>query len=465
MTTLLRHVVDAGFSAAAEPESLATCRIRLLDYLAALVLGQPSETKRIFTSLADALGGPPQSTIHIGGGRTTVLHAAAANAAIAHASESDDIHIDVTGFHPGATVIPAVLALAEARGIHGADVSRGICAGYEIGGRIGASITPSHRLRGFHATGTIGALAAAAGAAVTVGLDDAQVVSAIGLATSLAGGTFAVLADGIDGKHLHAAHAAMAGVYCCLLVERGMRGSAAALEAKGGFLQAFGDAFDEERLLTPRHGKREIDRVAIKMFPCCAHAFGAVELAIATSQQIDPASITEIRIETYHAAAVLRDPHPRTPNAAKFSIPCCVAAALLDGDLTETSFTEDSLERPLVGALASRMTMAESAEANHAFPARRLVRMSIARGDGRRVQAESWNPRGFGDRSLTIVDLQKKFRSAATPVLGAAAATEIEAHVDALDDCPDWAGRIVRLMASHDRQDAPGRASASMPGR
>src|SRR5262249_37717267 len=128
--------------------------------------------------------------------RLPAPQAALANGAAAHALEMDDTHRGGS-IHLGASVFPAALAAAELVGASGDAVLRAAIAGYEVAARLAMAVRPAaHYRRGFHPTGTCGAFGAAAAAGLVLGLDEAQLAGALGIAGSQAAGSMEFLADG-----------------------------------------------------------------------------------------------------------------------------------------------------------------------------------------------------------------------------------------------------------------------------
>ena len=85
--------------------------------------------------------------------------AALANGTSAHGIELDDI-IQGALVHPGACVVPAALAVAEATGASGERLLLGIIAGYEMMARLGFALGAEHNTRGYHTTSVAGPIAA-----------------------------------------------------------------------------------------------------------------------------------------------------------------------------------------------------------------------------------------------------------------------------------------------------------------
>lgn len=416
----------------------------LLDIIAAYVTGRGTQTATTFEQVRGS-----------GSGTGDLLLEAAGIAAAAHALELDDVHIDVTGWHPSASIFSPLLAVGRAFDLHGRDLLAGYVAGYEVGGRVGAAMTPAHRRRGFHATGTVGAIAAAAAVARARGLDGPATASAMGLATSMAGGTFGVLAGAPEAKHLHAAHGAMAGVWAVMLTEGGFRGPVGALEAPEGFYKAYADGdVDPTRLHRSLGDPWEIERQMIKPHACCAHAFGAIDAAgrLLTKQPDVLAELVadpdrRIAVHTYDAAAVLGDRDPRDPVAARLSVPWCVAQVLTgehaDGLLGMDAFTPAALKREDVRAVAARVDVYGSAESDSAFPRRRITEVSVADVGSGCVEF----PRGMPETPVTPEQLRLKFRTIVGHELGEASTARLEAMVDDVAHTPGWAATVGRVLA------------------
>ena len=105
------------------------------------------------------------------------------NGTAIHGFELDDLLSEAV-IHPGAVIVPVVLAVAEAVNASGTDVLRGIIAGYEATARISLALGMAPSLQGFHKTSVVGPVAGAMAASVTMKLNLEQTLCAIGLACS-----------------------------------------------------------------------------------------------------------------------------------------------------------------------------------------------------------------------------------------------------------------------------------------
>src|SRR5579883_3449913 len=188
------------------PEALAVARHCLLDWLGCALAGSQEPLAAILRDEVVESGGP--ATVLGTFLRTTPRAAALVNGAAGHALDFDDTHTDMNG-HPTAPVLPAALALAEALDASGERLLAAYVAGIEVECRLGLYIGPEHYARGWHATGTLGTVGAAAAAAHLLGLDEKGWRTGLNLAATQAAGLKASF--GSMAKPLHAGRAASDG--------------------------------------------------------------------------------------------------------------------------------------------------------------------------------------------------------------------------------------------------------------
>ena len=143
---------------------LVECKHRILDTFGAMVSGSSMKPGMMATSYVRGLGGQEQASVIGSSFRTTMVNAALANAMCAHADETDDFE-PVTKAHPGCTVVPAALAIAEKEGRSGEEFVRAVALGYDLTCRLLMALGPD-LVRGSHrsaegTSSTFGALGAA----------------------------------------------------------------------------------------------------------------------------------------------------------------------------------------------------------------------------------------------------------------------------------------------------------------
>ena len=124
--------------------------------------------------------------------------------------------------HAGAVIVPAVLAACERHNPDGRAALLGIAVGVETMCRLSLVAPKAVHKAGFHPTAIFGAMGAAAGVGAALGLNARQIVDALGIAGSMAGGIIEYLAEGAWTKRLHAGWAAQSGLRAALLGRAGI---------------------------------------------------------------------------------------------------------------------------------------------------------------------------------------------------------------------------------------------------
>ena len=136
----------------------------LLDNIAAMIAGSDTPTVGIIKGFAARTFSGQESTV-VGTGRLNTPGAALVNACAANALDIDDGFRPSKG-HPGATVIPAALAQAEALDVSCDRFLSAVAVGYEIAMRASVAWhTHPHRGPSYHGSGSWGSLGAAAACA------------------------------------------------------------------------------------------------------------------------------------------------------------------------------------------------------------------------------------------------------------------------------------------------------------
>ena len=399
-------LIDAPAIRRPAPAHLARAVTYALDTLAVTLAGfvAPSSGPVVRTLMAAA--GAPQATLFGVGRVTSPWDAALGNGAMAHALELDDDH-RIAVLHPGAVVVPAAFAVAEATGASGHDFLTGLLAGYEVACRLGEVFRGSQFYHGVHPTPLCGVFGAALAAASILKLDQAAATRALGIAGTQASGLTEWKADGSWIKRLHPGRAAHAGVLSAYLAREGFTGPATIIEGPGGFFNAFG--YGEPRDLdalnaglgTELHGVG----TAIKPYPCCRFAHGAIDLAIdAHRANLDPKSIAAIRMRIYRTDVLSYHAVPINPVDAQFNLPYVVATALSAGQVTLGDFTAEAIRRPALLDLCRRTSVIEDPAFNAKYPDEYWVELAIEFTDGRRQTLTSTCPSGDPEAARYAAD-------------------------------------------------------------
>lgn len=361
--------------------------------------------------------------------------AALANGILVNAADNDDTHKRAL-LHVGSVVLPASLALAQARGLGGRPMLAAIVAGYEVAVRVGMAVMPTH-YRFWHSTATNGTFGGAASAAHVMGLDAEGVQRALGLAGTQAAGLNTFFESGDMTKSLHPGKAALNGVLSAQLAALGMTAPPGILEHPKGYLAAF-SLEPRPSALTEGLGTRwEILQNGFKFFPSILASHSPIQatLAIVERHRPDPARIARITNETYDTVkSHFSAKEAATPMAARVSVPYCIAAAAVDGVLTQAQFAPGRIHDPLIRRVLDRTEVIADPALNALYPAKFPARVTITMEDGQSFTETVMLPKGDPGAPLSDAEIEDKFRGNCEPLLGAAQAARLR---DAILRLPD----------------------------
>lgn len=400
-------------------------QVAILDYLGCAIAGSATETAdklRNFAAETDK-GGP--STVIGTPLRARPPDAALLNGTFGHAQDYDDVSFHMIG-HPGVTILPAVLALAEAGERSGADTIAAYAAGYEVSTRLGYAMNSGgHYEKGWHATGTLGTMGAAAGASNVLGLTAEQTAHALGIAASMAAGLRQNF--GRDTKPLHAGRAAQNGATAAMLADRGFTADPDILEAPFGFLSVYGgpDGSRAERLTPQENGEYEVavPGFQTKIYPSCASTHTALDamLTLIARHDIDPDKVTGIDVAVVHLTPkILIHTNPTEGLQGKFSMQYCMARVLTSRFLGVGHFTDEAVSEPGIRHLMGLVNMHVDADLDASWTADRPrpVILTVTLADGTALQQRVDIPTGLPEKPATVAQVEAKYRDLAVPVLG-----------------------------------------------
>lgn len=359
-----------------------------------------------------------ESTVLANGGRASALDAAFANGIIGHVLELDDGNRFAMG-HPGSVVIPAVLATAEKAHATGKTLILATVCGYEVFGRLGRAMNPSHFKRGFHTTGTLGTLAAAIAASKVLSLDENLILNAFGIAGSLAAGISEYLANGSSTKQLHTGRAAQNGVLSSQLALAGFTGPETVLEGKHGFLKAFSDKYNIEGITVNLGVDYQIMGTYFKRHASCRHTHSAIDatLELLSRNKLKYVTIDEISVATYSAAYDYTNIDTvKTPLSAKMSMPYCIAATIVRGRAGPEEFTPEIVVDEEIHKVMRKVRIRVEKDLDEVVPKVRpaIVTINIK---GQRFSNRVDLPKGEPENPLSEREFEEKFRSLASRVL------------------------------------------------
>jgi 2-methylcitrate dehydratase PrpD len=438
--TATRAAVDFALELAWDdvPDDVRTQALRcLLDLAGAGLGGSRTRVARIVADNARWAYGGGEATIVGRSEGSSPLGAAVSNGFALSALDIDD------GFrrfmiHPGAVVLPAVLAAAEETGASGRDFLTALVAAYEIAMRAAGAV---HEAYGFyHGTGASGPIGAAAGAARLYGLDRERAAHALGVADYHAAITPemrsidvpSMVKDGIGWG-------AMVGLASAGLARDGFTGIPAAF-----------DASPVGRELVRSLGEDWfMRRVYFKPHACCRWAQPAAEGAVQAADElgIGADEVERVRVHTFAAAVRLAPTAPTTTEEAQFSLPWPVACLLVDREIGPDQVLERGLADRRRRELAARVEMLVDPELEAQHPERALARVEVVARDGRVARTGVLQARGDWDLPLDDGELQAKYARLAEPVVGPEGVERLARAIRELPEASSVAALVAGLRA------------------
>jgi 2-methylcitrate dehydratase PrpD len=351
-------------------------------------------------------------------GHSRTLNAAGAafvNGTAAHGEDFDDT-FEGGPVHAGAVIVPAVLAACERHNPDGRMALIGIAVGTEVLCRLSLVVPKAVHKAGFHPTAVFGALGAAAGVGAALGLNARQIVDALGIAGSMAGGIIEYLAEGAWTKRLHAGWAAQSGLRAALLARGGFVGPRTVFEGVHGLFNGFAHTTKGDyAALTTDFGARWVtDTVAFKPYPCGTMAQPYIDCARRlASRGLKAEDITEIVCEVAEGTVHrLWEPladkqHPRNGYAAKFAVPYLLAAGFVHGGVGLGAFAESAISDASVLALAAKVKFV--IDPDNPYPNSFTGHVRATLRDGSVVEERQSHLRGGAREPLTRQDVIDKF--------------------------------------------------------
>jgi 2-methylcitrate dehydratase PrpD len=417
MTTrnLARFVADLKYGALPQAV-IERARVHLLDGLGCLLAGTAGGPGQSAAAMVAALGTHGgDATIFTGRTRGSPRDAAFVNAMTLYSVGLNDIHTGSVS-HPGGCVIPVVLAAGEAGDLSGSDMLVAMIAGYEVMCRVGRSIMPTHRERGFHPTGTYGTFGTTAAAARMMGFTADETANAFGIAGSQAAGLFEFHKDGALTMVFHAARAAQNGIEAALLTKTGITGPYTVLEGERGFCRATSDRFDESILTRDLGQPYEVMATSFRPYYGCSSTLAASGCTAALMKRLGVRSPDEVASITVRCHPVVaHDNHeddPQTLLAARLSMPFNIGLVLARGDVVTSDVYEADLRDPRVRATLKKVTLVRD-DAKPRFGCSMVMTLTDGRVDEEAILA----PRGDANHPLTWDDVSEKFRRLTSTVV------------------------------------------------
>jgi 2-methylcitrate dehydratase PrpD len=397
-------------SAAVPAPVLDHAKLAVLDLTTAALAGARTEVARTSLRSARQLWKEGAAPVWFSGDRLNAAGAALANAAGASALDLDDGHRAAAG-HPGAAIIPAVFATAAVHRCKPEKILPAIALGYEVAVRAAAA-------RDFPSLTTLvsgpwvgyGVVAAAS---YLRDLPPATIEQALAIAGATAPNLSAIAYSKVMGNHIKegipwAAASALAAVD---FAAEGFTGPTDLLD---------NDALYDRKILLEGLGEGLGDGWAIrgiyfKPYGCCRWAHASIDAVLALQAEFGFAgdAVEAIEIETFAWALRLNNEiAPKTQESAQYSLPFCVALALVRGADALIEIGAADLRDRAALALAGKVRLKIDPGYDAMFPQRVPSRVRIRTGDGT-LAKEILAPLGEPTNPMDWARLRQKFCSVA----------------------------------------------------
>ena len=407
----------------APPLVVERARVALIDTVGVMLGGSQHHPTDIIVDMIRREGSRPAATVVGQPLRASLQMAALANGVSAHAMD-----FDLTYFagQAMAGLIPAILPVAETTNASPQEILSALIIGAEVCGRMSRVAPTMFRLADWHATGTVGTMAAAAACARLMKAPRAAIIDAMGITASLASGV--TVNFGTMTKPLHAGNAARNGVLAVQLAMRGFTSSASALEGRTGFFENFGRGFDKS--LAPFEdlgSKWDLVEVGYKLKPYPSGGLGhtAIDAALELRGTVPLSEIRSVEVAiTKYAGRRYSSNYPDTAEAAKFSGPYLASYTLIHGAPMLEAFTDKALADEKVRAFAPKVSLTtyqEHADVLDESPAK----VTLTLNDGRKLEKAKYYPTGSVQVPMSRERIEAKFMTCATTAIRPAAAKQV----------------------------------------
>lgn len=344
--------------------------------------------------------------------KTTLHNAAFLNAMNAHATELDDGH-RLGMIHLGASVFSALLPVAEQEDIAKEDVLRGAVVGYEAAVLSAMAMQPSHKMRGYHTSGTCGTIGAAMAIAVALHFTKLEMKNALSAAIAGAAGLLEMQEDDSELKPYNLAHAAVSGITAAYAALAGYSGPADPMGGKRGLLAVMSENPNIEVLTSFTKDHYEIERIYRKPYAACRHCHPAIEAALKIKHHhgLTANDIASVRVETYKLAVGGHDHKSILGVAsAKLSTPFSVALALVKDRVGIDDFNLANIHDNVILDLCQRVEVIVNDELTSWSPQKRAAIVNITTNGGNTYSWEVDYPKGEPENPMTRCEMEEKYK-------------------------------------------------------
>ena len=435
---------------------LSVARIAFLDYLAFLA---PAESEQAVQELARFIGAKSSissdvsrdmnssvlsgKVISEGNTGLAIENVSKADKALyygfaSHYLDFDDAQANLAG-HFSTILYSALLAVIEPMDTWH-EFFRAYIIGAELEGIIGSLINPAHRTQGWHSTGTVGVIGAAAAIGALRGLHGESLAQLLSLAATQSAGMF--FQSGTDGKPLHAGLAARNGVWAYELLQyTSLQTSTKPFDPERGWFKTIGNITVTSNDIASRWlapGQLIDPGLWMKVHPYCSAAICGAEAAETVAHRLYTSSSyvskhnylspdteeqdqcrlcatpdfslwKDIDRVTVHfppgADAALRYTSPKTGREGQFSIEYIVYQVLAYGEVQDELFKIDIIDSSVRDYMSRIERVYDLPKVSQT---ERITKVTITLKNGDTFTETVNNPKGSPKNPLTMEDIRIK---------------------------------------------------------
>lgn len=423
--TIVNHIEQTDVTN--REDLLSVARIAFLDYLASLA---PAETEQAVQDLARFIG--------TNGENVSKADKALYYGFASHYLDFDDAQANLAG-HFSTVLYSALLAVLEPHDTWH-DFLRAYIIGAELEGVIGSLINPAHRTQGWHSTGTVGVIGAAAAIGALRGLHGESLAQLLSLAATQSAGMF--FQSGTDGKPLHAGLAARNGVWAYeLLQHTSLQTSTKPFEPERGWFKTIGNITVTSNDIASRWlapGQLIDPGLWMKVHPYCSAAICGAEAAEIVAHRLytsssyvskhnylspDAEEQDQCRLCATHvfslwedidrvtvhfppgADAALRYTTPSTGREGQFSIEYIVYQVLAYGAVQDELFKLDAIDQEVRDCMSRIERVYDLPRVSQT---ERITSVTVTLKNGDTFTETVNNPKGSPNNPLNLEDIRIK---------------------------------------------------------
>jgi len=401
--------------------------------------GYHTKDVNILRDIYKDMGGKEEATLLAFGDKIPVVNATLVNSLMIRALDFNDIYWKEDPSHPS-DIIPAALNVAETVNASMKDVIVAIVLAYEFEQRLCEFAVPGVRERKWHHA-TLTQFVSPIVAGKMLGLTVEQMTNAIGIngchnhtIGCPTAGKLTMMKNTVDPM------AVQTGVFAALMAQKGFSGTTEVFEGKEGFMDTFGPEWDNDKLLGGLGEKFKILECSMKAFPTEAltHTHISTTLKVIIDNDIKYDEINEVIVTTIaRACDILFDSHkyrPESRETADHSLPYCIAAAIVDRQITTNTFSDEKLKDPKIWEVIDKIKGDASLEFEKMFPAKQPSKVVIKTKNGKEYSEYLEYPKGDPREPMTMDDLEAKFNALSDKLISADKQKEMKEMIFACED-------------------------------